>query len=124
MTPTLTCVRATLRLLSLSATQGQASHPVIVLNRLGCPGGLTRRQVEEALAVKVDVAIQDLPRDVVEAATLGEIAALRKGRFRDGITEMARRVAFVGLLDSTTGSLPSEVEQGGWRGWRLFGRGR
>ncbi len=124
MTPTLTCVRATLRLLSLAATLGQPSHPVIVLNRLGCPGGLTRRQIEDALAVKVDVTVQDLPRNVLEAATMGELAALRNGRFRDGITELARRVAFVGLLDSTNAPEPTRIAQDGWRGWRLFRRDR
>ena len=122
MTPTLTCVRATLRLLALTANLPQAPHPVIVLNRLGCPGGLTRRQIEDALAVKVDVVIHDLPRDVVEAATMGEIAALRHGRFRDGVTELARRVAFVGLLDSTTGPEPVQATRNGWRAWRLFRR--
>ena len=35
---------------------------VLVLNRVGMPGGLTRRQVEDALKMKVDVAIPDLPR--------------------------------------------------------------
>ena len=45
---------------------------MVVLNRTGVPGGLNRKQVEEALKMKVDVAIPDLPRAVGNAATLGE----------------------------------------------------
>ena len=72
----------------------------MVLNRVGIPGGLTRRQVEDALKMKVDVAIPDLPRQVGNAATLGEPAMTSSSGFRAGIIELARQVAFVGLLDS------------------------
>jgi pilus assembly protein CpaE len=121
MSPTLASVRATLRLLSLPA-KSQAPRPVIVLNRVGSPGSLTRRQVEDAMAVKVDVAVPDLPRQVANAATMGELAVTIKGGFRDGIVELASRVAFVGLLDSTAvpGSVAAEASAP--RGWRLFRR--
>ncbi len=104
MVPTLASVRATLRLMAVSMKPDQVKRPVIVLNRLGLPGGLTRRQIEEALAAKVDVVITDQPRQVSAAAAMGELAMNTKGGFRNGIMELARQVAFVGLLDSTAGT--------------------
>jgi hypothetical protein len=50
-------------------------RPVIVLNRLGMRGALTRRKVEEALKMKIDVVMPDLPRSIQLAATMGEAAA-------------------------------------------------
>jgi pilus assembly protein CpaE len=110
MSPTLASVRATLRLLSLPTKTDRAQRPVIVLNRTGSPGSLTRRQVEDALAVKVDISVPDLPRHVAAAATMGELAANSKGGFRTGIVELASRVAFVGLLDSTAAVGLAKVE--------------
>ena len=78
---------------------GRRSAPVVVLNRVGVPGGLTRRQVEEALKMKVDVVIPDLPRQVGSAATLGEPAMASSSGFRNGILELARQVAWSRLLD-------------------------
>jgi pilus assembly protein CpaE len=100
MQPTLSAVRDTLRLLALPAGRSQTQRPIVVLNRNGLPGGLTRRQVEDALKVKVDVVIPDLPRQVGNAATLGEPAITSSSSFRAGIVELARQVAFIGLLDS------------------------
>jgi pilus assembly protein CpaE len=120
MTPTLAAVRATLRLLSAPGTTEQASRPVIVLNRLGSPGSLTRKQVEEALTMKVDVVVPDLPRQIGAAATMGELAMASSGGFRDGVLELASRVAFVGLLDSSAGATQSRA--GGRSRWRIFGR--
>ena len=55
MEPTLASVRDTLRLLALPNGPEQAQRAIVVLNRLGIPGGLTKRQVEDALKMKVDV---------------------------------------------------------------------
>jgi pilus assembly protein CpaE len=122
MAPTLASVRATLRQLAVPATTEQAERPVIVLNRMGAAGTLPRRQVEDALATKVDVVVADLPRQVGAAATMGEVAMASRGGFRDGVLELAQRVAFVRLLDSTTGATPPGAGERTRPRWRIFGR--
>jgi pilus assembly protein CpaE len=120
MAPTLASVRATLRQLAVPATTEQAERPVIVLNRLGAAGSLPRRQIEDALATKVDVVVPDLPRQVGASATMGEVAMASRGGFRDGVLELAQRVAFVRLLDSTAGAMPTGALAR--PRWRIFGR--
>ena len=122
MLPTLASVRATLRVLPVSIKVGQPKRPVIVLNRVGSPGSMTRRQVEDALGLKVDVAIPDQPRQVASAATMGELATTSSSGFRTGILELARHVAFVGLLDATDGAGPVKEKPVARRAWRLFRR--
>lgn len=122
MEPTLASVRDTLRLLALPPGPEQAQRAIVVLNRIGITGGLTRRQVEDALKMKVDVAISDLPRQVGNAATLGEPAMASSSGFRAGIQQIARQVAFVRLLDAAPDAAPSD--HGGKRRWRLFRRRR
>jgi pilus assembly protein CpaE len=100
MEPTLASVRDTLRLMALKPGPAQDRRPVLVLNRLGLPGGLSRRQVEDALKTKVDVTIPDLPKHVGAAATLGKPAAEARGAFRDAILALSRQVAFSRLIDS------------------------
>lgn len=122
MTPTLASVRATLRLLSVSTKAEQAKRPIIVLNRVGSPGSLTRQQVEDALVMKVDVAVPDLPRPVAAAAAMGELAMISCSGFRGGILALARQVDTVGLLDSTAGIGPVKGTAGIRHTWRLFRR--
>ncbi len=118
--PTLASVRDTLRLLALPQGAVQSRRPVLVLNRVGIVGGLTRRQVEDALKTKVDVAIPDLPRQLGQAATMGEPAVAAKGPFRTGIVELAKQVAFERLLDSSMIGRPAADSKG--RRFSLFGR--
>ena len=122
MLPTLSSVRAMLRHLPVLTKAGQATRPVIVLNRVGSLGSLTRRQVEDALAVKVDVAIPDEPRQLATAATMGELAMTGRGTFRNGVLELAGHLALVGLLDSTAmaGPVAANDKPSGFRG--LFRR--
>ena len=94
LTPTLPSVRDTLRMLALCREQLPPQRPVLVLNRLGIPGGLARAQIEEALRVKVDVVIPDLPRQVNSAALLGAPAA-GSGAFRTSILQLAQEVGLV-----------------------------
>lgn len=101
MEPTLASVRDALRLLALPATIGQTRRAIVVLNRASSAGGITRRQVEEALGLTADVAIPNLPRQVSGAATLGEPAIGRHGGFRAAIAELARQAAPVRLADAT-----------------------
>jgi pilus assembly protein CpaE len=84
-------------------------------------GGLNRRQVEDALKMKVDVAIPDLPRLVGQAATLGEPAITKNGGFRTGMLELVRQVAFLGILDSATGAKAEATSNSKSRRWGLFG---
>jgi pilus assembly protein CpaE len=122
MEPTLAAVRDALRLLALPNGAKQNQRAVLVLNRIGIPGGLNRRQVEDALKMKVDVAIPDLPKQLGQAATLGEPAITKNGGFRTGMLELARQVAFLGLLDSSAGAASDAASGSKRRGWRLFGR--
>jgi pilus assembly protein CpaE len=87
LTPTLAGVRDALRILPGAAGQPRAT---LVLNRLGLPGGLKRSQIEEALRTRVDLVIPDLPRQVGNAATMGEPATAKAGAFRKAIAELAR----------------------------------
>ncbi len=102
--PTLAGVRDTLRMLALPPGQAQPRRAVVVLNRLGRPGGLTRREVENALKMKPDVIIPDLPRLVGTSHSMGEPAVEARGPFRVGIIDLAREVAFVRLLDTSAGA--------------------
>jgi pilus assembly protein CpaE len=121
MEPTLAAVRDALRLLALPNGERQKQRAVLVLNRVGIPGGLNRRQVEDALKMKVDVAIPDLPRQLGNAATLGEPAIVSSSGFRSGMLELARQVAFLGLLDSSAGAASDTPGGDKRRRWRLFG---
>ena len=100
MLPNLVSIRDTLRLLTLQGGPRQTQRGVVVLNRIGMPGALSRRQVEDALGMKIDVGIPDLPRQVAAATTMGDPAAAMKGGFRAGIIELARQVAASALIDS------------------------
>jgi pilus assembly protein CpaE len=122
MEPTLAAVRDTLRLLALPSGEEQSQRAIVVLNRVGISGGLTRRQVEDALKMKVDIAIPDLPRQVGNAATLGEPAMASSSGFRAGINELSRQVAFVGLLDSGAAAATGAPAVGARRSWNPFRR--
>lgn len=86
MEPTLACVRDALRLLMLPPGSGQASRPLLVLNRAGRPGGLSTAKITEVMKQEPDVVIPDQARKVEEAATLGQAV---EGAFRDGIARVA-----------------------------------
>jgi pilus assembly protein CpaE len=111
MEPTLVGIRDTLRLLAMARGPLQSRRPVVVLNRVGRPGSLPRRQVEDALTMKVDVAIPDMPRQLGNAAVMGTPAVSVRSNFRTGITELARLVAFVRLLDNAHGPADAEKPQ-------------
>lgn len=93
--PTLGSMRDTLRLLALPSGAGQARRAILVLNRVGLPGGMTRRQVEQALQMTVDVAVPDLPRALGAAESLGEPAAAARTGFRTAIVDLASEMSSV-----------------------------
>jgi pilus assembly protein CpaE len=96
MDPTLASVRDTLRLLGLPNGPWQPQSPTIVLNRQGRPGGLTRKQIEDALKVKIDVVIPDIPKQLNESASFGDPAVASSGPFRQAIIDLSREIGFVG----------------------------
>ena len=108
MVPTLPSVRDALRMLALPSGTAQARRAVLVLNRAGMPGGLTKRQVEEALRMAVDVIIPDLPRVLGAAESLGEPAVKHRGGFRTGIFDLAKEVAFA------TSATPAKTRRMPW----------
>ena len=112
--PTLASVRDTLRLLSLPHGAKMRQRAVVVLNRVGLPGGLNRRQIEDALKMKVDVAIADLPRQLGQAATMGEPAVKSSAGFRNGIVELARQIGFVSMPDAVIASTGDTVKRRAW----------
>ena len=57
MDATLPSLRDALRHLKLSRGAHQASRPIVVLNHLGAPGTLTRKQIVEGLGTAVDVVV-------------------------------------------------------------------
>ena len=78
----------------------QVHRGLLVLNRLKRPGTLTRRQVEDALKMKVDIAIPDLPKLVENAASIGEPAAMN-AQFYKGIIALAAQAAAAFPVDSS-----------------------
>ena len=96
--PTLAGVRDTLRMLALPSGTAQARRAVVVLNRSGMPGSLSRKQVETALGMSVDVVIPDLPRPLGLAERLGEPAAKTSTQFRTAMAGLVREVAFTSAL--------------------------
>lgn len=99
MDPSLASVRDTLRLLGVPNGPWQPQTPTVVLNRQGRPGGLTRKQIEDALKVKIDVVIPDIPKQLNESASFGEPAIAARGPFRQAIIDLSREIGFVGSRD-------------------------
>ncbi len=118
--PTLASVRDALRLMAMRAGV-QQRRPILVLNRQGLPGGLNRRQFEDALKAKVDVVIPDLPKPMGQAATLGKPAAAVRGPFQAAIKELSGQVGGSRLLDAAEAAIEDAgAQKRGFRG--LFGR--
>ena len=120
MEPTLASVRDALRLMAMRPGPHQTRRPILVLNRQGLPGGLNRRQFEDALKTKVDVTIPDLPKQVGQAATLGKPAAATRSPFQQAIKELSGQVAASRLLDAAEADVVVSKQTGGLR--RLFGK--
>jgi pilus assembly protein CpaE len=118
--PTLAGVRDTLRLRALHDGQGQSSPTVLLLNRVGMPGGLSLAQVEDALEGHVDMVIPDLPKRLAAAANMGEPAVRERGFFRVRVQDLARLVAFNRLLDSTTSPIATKRREEKKRGWQIW----
>ena len=103
MEPTLASIRDVLRLLALPAGARQTRAAIVVLNRSPSIGGMNRRQIEDGIGRSVDVVIPNLPRQLGNAATLGEPALTRHGAFGTAIAELARHASPVRLPDGAAG---------------------
>ncbi len=112
--PTLAGVRDTLRLLALTAGSQRTHRSLIVLNRAGHPGGLSRAQVEDALGQKVDTAIADQPAPLGAADKLGTPAAAKAGTFRTTVYQLAGKVASVPAAEDRA----AKRGRAGWFGLR------
>jgi pilus assembly protein CpaE len=117
--PTLVGVRDALRMLALPNGPLQVHRGLLVLNRLKRPGTLSQQQVEDALKMKVDVVIPDLPKLVENAASFGEPAALNS-KFYKGITALAAQAAAAFPVDSS----PERSGGSARRRWRHLWRAR
>ncbi len=111
--PTLVGVRDALRLLALPNGPLQVHRGLLVLNRLKRPGTLTQQQVEDALKMKVDITIPDLPKYVENAASIGEPAALNS-KFYKGITALAAQAAAAFPVEGSPEGTAALLQ----RGWR------
>ncbi len=103
--PTLAGARDALRLLALPQGSSQARKPVLVLNRTGAPGALSRKQLEDTLGLPIEIAIPDLPHLVLNSETVGEPAAKRPGKFRAGIAALAAQLALAAPTEKAKPSL-------------------
>jgi pilus assembly protein CpaE len=119
--PTLAGVRDALRLRALHDGQAQLAPTVMVLNRMGMPGSLTLKQVEDVLEARADVVIPDMPKRLAAAANMGEPAIRAGSHFRIRVEDLARLVAFNRLLDSapTPGGAKRQAERKrAWQFWK------
>jgi pilus assembly protein CpaE len=119
--PTLAGVRDTLRLRALYSNVSQAERTVLLLNRDGMPGALTRAQVEDALEGRPDLVIPDLPKRLAAAANMGDPAVRHRSFFRLRVNDLARLVAFNRLLDSdAAAAAPSKRSADPRRVWKFW----
>ena len=96
--PTLASVRGALRLAEIAPGSGQSRGPIMVLNRLGRAGGLSRTDVEQTLGRAVDISIPELPGKVAEAANLGKPLVESNANFRNSIDDLARQLSIPRLM--------------------------
>ena len=96
--PTLASVRGALRLAEVPLGGGQTRGPILVLNRSGRAGGLSRGDVEQTLGRVVDIIIPELPGKVAEAANLGKPLVESNTPFRNAIDDLARQLSIPRLV--------------------------
>ncbi len=92
MDATLPSLRDTLRHLQLPGGPRQAARPITVLNRLGAPGSMTRKQVAEGLGTDVDVAVPWLPKQMKNAMILGQPSVKQSGPFQVAMSLLANEI--------------------------------
>jgi pilus assembly protein CpaE len=78
-------------------SQGTGAHPIMVLNRDGIPGGLTRKLVEEGLQTKPDYVVPFMPKPLLRAFNLGLPAVKESPAFARALGPLVREVSGVAL---------------------------
>jgi pilus assembly protein CpaE len=92
MDPSTISIRNLGRLMTLPGGTGQSTRIFLVLNHAGAPGGLTQSYMEQAMGLRFDAVIPDLPRVVPHATQAGTQAATTRGPFRTGIAALANTI--------------------------------
>jgi pilus assembly protein CpaE len=87
--PSMVSLRNLERLLALPAGPSQSPRTITVLNKAGMPGGLSQSYMEQAMGMKFDAVIPDLPRIVPKTTQMGEQAAALRGPYRNAIAALA-----------------------------------
>lgn len=90
--PTLLAIRNFEKISRMAHGPMQSPRVTLVLNHAGRAGGLTQTYMEDALGLPFHAVIPELPRQLSEAAHLGEPAAGAKGPFRNAILRIARAI--------------------------------
>ena len=90
--PTTLSIRNFEKIARLAHSPMQSPKLVLVLNHAGGPGGLSQAYMEQALSLRFQAVIPDLPRVLSKAAHYGEPAAEVKGPFRNAILGIAKAI--------------------------------
>lgn len=91
--PDVAGVRDALAMKKLVVGQGAGAHPIMVLNRLGMPGGLSLQLVEEGLSGPPDCVIPWLPKPMLNALNLGQPALKACSGFARALAPLVREVS-------------------------------
>lgn len=95
LNPTLPGLRDTIREMSLAFSNGHGTRPVLVLNKSGQPGGLSRQEIEGGLGRKIDVVFPYLPKLINNSEISGVPAASIDGPFKDAVISLAQEAASI-----------------------------
>ncbi|MFC7738515.1 CpaE family protein [Roseomonas sp. GCM10028921] len=90
--PDIAGIRDTIALRKLLSGLGTGSVGT-VLNRVGLPGGLKAKLLEEGLGSPFDLVLPDLPKHLPRAAHLGKPAISESGAFRRALAPLTQRIA-------------------------------
>ncbi|MEE8658090.1 hypothetical protein CGLAMM_05645 [Acetobacteraceae bacterium EV16G] len=90
--PTMHSVRNAVKLLKFIRASGVASRPIIVLNEVDLPGGLTKAQIAEALQREPDVTLPYVPSQANKCCNLGDLLADHSEAYKSGIIEIAAQL--------------------------------
>jgi len=92
--PTLSAARDAQRILKLaSGTDPSQGSRFVVLNRLGEPGLLSRKDFEAALGRSADFVVPYLPKVIPVAETLGKLPVTQRSPFRGVVATIANEIA-------------------------------
>jgi pilus assembly protein CpaE len=91
--PDVAGVRDALALKRMVLGQGTGSHPLLVLNRLGIPGGLTLPLVEAGLGGRPDCVLPWQPKQILRALNLGQPATAACPALKRALVPLVREVS-------------------------------